>query len=259
MSNKNICVIQLTRTGDIIQTCQAVHAAKLENPNFKFTLVARKTYLKGLEFITDQIFEKTHTLDTKEVFEGNNLVGSSKSISSLITNINQGDFDLVVNLSYSNTSAYLTSLIKGKSKAGIMMNRQNLVEVNDTWSQFVYATILNGQYCPFNLVDIFKKVIGVNSFTNVFTENENPKDQIVIHPFASQRKKSWGHSKWIEVIYQLLKNNQELDVILVGAPNEQEESQLMASSKILLKYQSRIKNYVGKTTIEQTFQIVRES
>ena len=253
MKSKTICIVQLTRAGDIVQTCQAVHAAKIQHPELNFVLVARKTYLKGLEFLTEQLFEKVHALDTAEIFKKDNLIKAKKNISNFTKKINNHNVDLVVNLSYSNASSYLCSLIKSKNKAGIVMNRQNYIEVTDTWSQFVYATILNGQYCPFNLVDIFKNVIGVNAITNVFPINEEPKSQIVIHPFASQKKKSWGHSKWVEVIYQLLKNNQELEIAIVGAPNEREDSEKITGSIVLQKFSDRILNTVGQTTIEQTF------
>jgi ADP-heptose:LPS heptosyltransferase len=259
MKAKTICIVQLTRAGDIIQTCQAVHAAKIEHPELNFVLVARKTYLEGLEFLTEQLFEKVHALDTADIFKKDNLIEAKKNISNFTQEVNQHDFDLVVNLSYSNASAYLCSLIKSNNKAGIVMNRQNRIEVTDTWSQFVYATILNGKYCPFNLVDIFKNVIGVKAVTNVFPINDEPKAQIVIHPFASQKKKSWGHSKWVEVIYQLVKNNKELDIVIVGAPNEREDSEKITNSTVLQKFGNRIINTVGKTTIEQTFLLTRES
>jgi ADP-heptose:LPS heptosyltransferase len=70
-TSMKICVVQLTRIGDIIQTYQAAKQLKTENPNIELTLIARKKFSQGLEFLLKDVFTNVIELNTQDFFKSN--------------------------------------------------------------------------------------------------------------------------------------------------------------------------------------------
>jgi len=62
---KWISILQLTRIGDILQTAQAVRLLKINHPEIKVQLVARKQFAEPIQFIIDQVFDECISLDLK--------------------------------------------------------------------------------------------------------------------------------------------------------------------------------------------------
>jgi hypothetical protein len=123
--------------------------------------------------------------------------------------------------------------------------------------------VMNGPYCPFSLVDIYKNILGCRtdvtkdlppSLSPIERDStENTARVLAIHPFASSAKKKWKSSKWSEVIYKTLKDNPELNIHLFGAKSEENESKEILNTSTLKKYSSRINNHVGKLSISETY------
>ena len=51
---------------------------------------------------------------------------------------------------------------------------------------------------------------------------------IVLHPFASSKKKRWGINKWSELIFKLAKDNPRYDFHIVGGPEDSAEAKRLA-------------------------------
>jgi ADP-heptose:LPS heptosyltransferase len=174
--------------------------------------------------------------------------------------VNRSNIDVLINLSYSKSSEYLTSLINSKTKLGLTRSKLGRLAVEDTWSQYIFANVMNSPFNPYNLVDLFKKVLGVSYLPDPIEENETAKEKnVVIHPYASERKKKWGHSKWIEIVYNILKSHPEHTITVVGGKEDIQASEYIKNSKILESYQDRIKYWVGNRTIEELFFLLKES
>ena len=59
IKQKTICIVQLTRFGDLIQSMQAVSGLLADkDEEYRIILVARKRFSKHLKFLTDQYFEQ---------------------------------------------------------------------------------------------------------------------------------------------------------------------------------------------------------
>jgi ADP-heptose:LPS heptosyltransferase len=249
----NIALIQLTRIGDILQAYQVIKQAKLEHPNLNFTLIGRKKFTGGLRFLLDSVCENIIEIDTKSFFEKEASFKSALSeLHDLIDEINQTEFDLVVNLTFNKSSSYLTSLINGKMKMGLHRNNLGQVAINDKWSQYIYATVMSGNQNPFNLVEIYRNIIGVKNHT-IEEKTDNKENLIVIHPFASQVKKRWGSSKWTEVIYKVLKDNPDFQLDVVGGKEDIYEAEKLKGAPALSNFQNRINFKVGNHSIEDTY------
>lgn len=254
--NGTFAVIQISRFGDVIQTLQACMELKGKYPKTRLILVGREKFCKPLEFKLKTVFDKIYYLNTRKLVTvaGKQSLGKvQNNLSNFIEDINQENIDVAVNLTYSKSSGYLTSLINSKYKLGIVRNERNETIINDSWSQFIYSNTMSGPYSPFNLVDIFKGILGVKG-SNYPKDHKNiDSKKIIIHPFASQMKKRWPLTKWTEVIYQILKNNSQASITLMGAENEAEQALEIIENPILKTYLGKINNLVGKTTIEELY------
>ncbi len=252
--SKTFTIIQLTRLGDLVQTFQAAKALKAIHPEITLKLIARNNFAKSLDFLLTQVFDEIITIDIEALFS-NDLENYLANINNWINQDCLKETDVLINLSFCEPSNYLASVLEAKHKLGTRINEQNRVIVKDHWSQIVYSMVMSGPYCPFSLVDIYKNILGVPPQLD-----EQPiihKDQTIklaIHPFASDSKKRWKPSKWTEIIYKFLKDNETAEVHLYGAVNEAKEAEIISASTILKKYSSRLFNHVGKFSLKQTYE-----
>lgn len=251
-----LAIVQLTRFGDLIQTAQAVEELRKNHPEYRVILIARSQFAKPLDFILKNSFDKTYYLDTAKIFstsEINGLKTSKENLNQLISDISTESIEVLINLSFSKSSAYLSSLIKSQHKIGSFYDFQNKMQINDKWSQLLYATVMRGPLNPFALVDLFKNIIGIKSTDHpaLPVNLKTRSNTVVIHPFASQERKAWKAEKWVEVIYRTLKENESFNVQIVGAKNEVLKSQLITENPLLKTFTSRIQNLTGKTTLSE--------
>lgn len=98
----NICLIQLARIGDIIQTYRAANQLKAEKPNVKLTLITRRRFSTQLAFLLGTVFDQIIEFETKDFFDKDkaNLKTSKLKLHNFIHDIKKNDFDLVINLSF---------------------------------------------------------------------------------------------------------------------------------------------------------------
>ena len=259
-----LAIVQLTRFGDLLQTAQAIDELKLNNPDYRVVLIARSQFAKPLDFILKKSFDKIYYLDTKKIFSNAEIEGLSSSLEGLnifLKEISMESIEVLVNLSFSKSSSYLSSLIKSNHKIGSFFNLENKIQINDKWSQLLYATVMRGSLNPFSLVDLFKNIIGIKSVDRKPTpQNLASRTSVVtIHPFASQERKNWKAEKWVEVIYRTLKENEGYIVQIVGAKNEVLKSQMITENPLLKTFSHRIQNLTGKTTLAELFNELKKS
>ncbi|EQC43251.1 glycosyltransferase family 9 protein [Bacteriovorax sp. Seq25_V] len=253
-AEKWLSILQLTRIGDILQTAQAVRLLKINHPEIKVQLVARKQFAEPIQFIIDQVFDECITLDLKTAINlRDGVKGSLKNISSQIALINKRPIAASINLSFSKSSTYLHSLIRSEYKLGPFFNEKHEQVIQDKWSQYLFSSVMRGNLNPFNLVDLFAAIIGVkkiNTHLNTKEYSKELKNKALIHPFASLDKKRWAESKWTEVIYNLLKSNADLTVYIAGSNGDTPSYEKMTASPILSKFKDRITPLLGKKLTE---------
>lgn len=253
-------LIQLTRIGDVLQTFQAASAFKAQFPNIRLVLITREKFAVGLEAVLKDVFNQIYFLDTKKLFNSKNnaptLHSANQNLLNFIQEINVENFDVLINVSFSKSSSYLANLIKSKHKLGMVRdNRGNLV-IDDRYTQYTYATTMNGTNNPFSLVDIYRKMLGTTELPLIYSPVErlqNQNKKIIIHPFASSKKKKWGMTKWNEVIYQILKSISNAQIYIMGGNDDNAESDLIKNSEILKKYLPRLTFNIGNLSLADTF------
>lgn len=255
-----LAILQLTRFGDLLQTVQAIAELRTSHPDYRLVLIARSQFAKPLSFLLNKYFDKTYCLDTQTIFQDHETTGLGSTLANLnklLGEISTESIDVLINLSFSKSSSYMSSLITAQHKIGPFYDHNNKVQINDKWSQMLYSTVMRGSLNPYSLVDLFKNIIGVKNSNPVTPSNTSSRaNLIVIHPFASSERKSWKSEKWVEVIYKTLKENEKHTVTLVGAKNEILKAQLILENPLLKQFSARIISVVGKTTLEDLSSIV---
>jgi ADP-heptose:LPS heptosyltransferase len=262
-ARKTLAIIQVTRIGDILQTAHAARLLKINHPEHKVILIARKQFVEPIDFIVKQVFDEVIVLDFKRAISlGNGFEGSIQAIKDQIDHINKHPIDASINLSFSKTSNYIHSLIKSKHKLGAFFNLKNERVIQDKWSQYLFSTVMRGDLNPFNLVDLFAGIIGINKEkTHLSAESysKEKKNNILLHPFASLDKKMWNESKWTEVIYKLLKNNSELNIYIAGGRQDQASFEKIKMNPLISPMRTRIHSMIAKplsdlySLVDETF------
>jgi len=257
-NQKTLCLVQLTRLGDLIQTAQVTRKLKASRDDIKVILVARKQFANPLRFLLDEVFDEVYTVDYAGLtnFEQNNLEETTNNIQELLGQINSSPISALINLSFSKPAGYLCSLIKSDHKLGVHYDNYSNMIVKDYWSQFVYSNVLGSSLNPFSLVDLYANIIGIDKTSLIPVANKGTGKRILIHPFASLSRKRWKVSKWAELVYKLLKDNPELVIDIAGGKEDVAEVTSILSSPVLGDFLNRINNHVGKKSIQDIYNLL---
>lgn len=258
--SKNIGIVQLTRIGDVIQTWQAAKQLKADYPEANLFLVARKSMAGQLGFLLDEVFDEVFYLDVKEFLPSRDFPLQEGLVKAreFCARVGAKNLDLLVNLSFNKSSSYLATMIPAKLKMGLLRNQINQIAIEDKWSQYVYSTVMNSSLNPFNLVDIFKFILGAKTYEP--PRIETPREDIIaIHPFASVKKKRWGANKWIDLAHKLLKENPGFRLCVLGAGNERGEAEAIAEAPALKEFAPRVRNMAGENTIQDTYDLLKRA
>ena len=228
----------------------------IDRGNICFSLIARKRFAQPLEKLFKNVFSNIFYFDTEKTFEGFELKNTQERLSHFISTVNDHEIDLLVNLSFSQSSGYLSSLIKSPIKFGTSYDKKNQPIIPDKWSQYIYSNVLTGSFNSFSLVDLFALMIGNNERRLNKEIDESKENAIIIHPFASTQKKRWKTLRWAELIHYLFENDKQIQIYLVGAQNEMNSAEEIVNTPILFKYRNRIINKCGKTSVSEVYDLV---
>lgn len=259
---KTICLVQLTRIGDVIQVIQTAVRLKETREEIRLAFIGRREFSKPLEFLLKQVFDEIFYLDLSEHINNGKgeLAGTVSSLTEFVKEVSALNISALINYSYSRSSAYLCSLITAQHKLGLYYDQNSNIMIHDNWSQFVYSNVLGTSLNPFSLVDLYFRTLGVEPYKEqVPTVREVKNKKIVIHPFASHARKKWKESKWIEIIYKVLKEHPTAEVNIVGSKEEEGLTTQITTAAILAPFSNRLFSHVGKKNIEGVYQLLGES
>lgn len=259
-SNPALAIVQLSKQEDLILTAKAIEDFKRTHPQMRTVLVCHAKEIQGIEFLFENCIDQIYPIDINKLVHSQlaaGLKGSFYSLNETITQLNNEQLDVIVNLSQNQTSAYFMSLIEAKFKVGPYMTKENAVFVEDKWSQVLRTSVLRGNLNPYNVVDLYRNVIGLKSQPLIATQDLGRENFIVINPFSSNEKSSWRPEKWVEVIYKTLKDNREVSVKIVGDRIHSLKSQLLTENPLLKQFSTRVENLTGKLSNKQFLDVIK--
>ncbi|WP_127715305.1 glycosyltransferase family 9 protein [Halobacteriovorax sp. HLS] len=253
---KTIALVQILRLGDIIQTVQMAQGLRyVHGEKYRLLLIARKQFATPLKKIIDSVFDECITVDLNDLTlssQTTNLENTLTNIEALRSKINLNNIEVCINLSYSKSANYLMSLINAQHKIGPHYDTNANIVINDKWSQYLYANVLETNQNPYSLVDLFNFIVGVDLTSTTKNKVKNSvKKKLIIHPFASDPKKKWSESKWVEIIFKFLKDNTDKAVHIVGAKSDLECCDKIIKNPLLKDYLDRIHVDCAKLSINE--------
>ncbi|MBT7608376.1 MAG: glycosyltransferase family 9 protein [Bacteriovoracaceae bacterium] len=259
---KTICLVQLTRIGDVIQVLQAANRLKETRDDIELAFIGRERFSKPLEFLLKQVFDYIYYINLPTILNKGqgSLDTTMLALNDFLEDVNQLKISALINYSYSRSSGYLCSLIHADHRLGVHFDNNSNLLINDNWSQYVYSNVLGTELNPFSLVDLYFKTLGVKPYIEEIpivrpVENKN----IVIHPFASSPRKRWKENKWIEIIYKILKEHPDSNVSIVGSKEDIGPTNIILNSAVLSQFRNRIMSHVGLKNIEEVYHLLGKS
>lgn len=260
---KTMAVVQMTRIGDVLQTIQVFQELREQRPEIRLVFIGREKFARPLSFMLDQVFDKVYFIDPFNFSKGksSDLSGFLAGQAELVERISSENINVLVNLSFSKTSAHLSKLIKAQHKLGLVTQDDGQDLATDKWSQYCHATVQSGPLNAFSLVDIYRLITGVKLSAPLEAIKAPQKDsrKIVVHPFSSHRKKNWRPEKWVEIIYKTLKTHSDVYLHLVGDSSNIPDADKIISHPLLKNFQARLFNHTGKENIEFVWNLICDS
>jgi ADP-heptose:LPS heptosyltransferase len=258
-SPKRVLLVQLNRFGDLIQTATIARELKTQRPDLRVDLVARKIFSERTSEILNECFDNVYQVGMDTFLNGKTTLDASiQNLTETIQEINNSPTTILINQSFSKSSAVLCSLISSQFKFGMYADKQGEICIKDKWSQYIHANVMTGNYNDIHLNDIFRLMIGTFSTARQQAALNTESRFIAINPFSSHPKKSWRLEKWTEIIYQILKRDSTVSIRLLGSPAENEELQKISKLPLLNSFHDRI-SINSKQTIYETYSLIRDS
>lgn len=275
-SRKNICIVAITRLGDMLQASPMLEGFKRENPDSRITVVIDKQFASicsGLPGI-----DEVYVLDLSMVVRclhrgGDGIVEAYRSVDTMVKDLKEKNFDYVLNMSSSAYTALMLKMIDAKENRGWMSDDEGFRLIKDPWAMlfaaFVYHS--NREYNGLNLVDILRCSAGVKEHPNhlMYFPKEEEREKarnlfnelgvhgdgplIAIQAGASQTKRQWPPSSFATLVKILIENH-GARVIFVGSASEE-----WILKDVLKKYSHpRIYSAMGKTNFGELSAILEQ-
>jgi len=188
---KEIAVISLTRFGDLIQATPLLRILKRTYPEAKITLVAEERFTAILPLVRhyDRIISlRKDELAKKIAFSGDPLEPYF-FLEGLVRELEQVRYDLVINLTFSRTSAFLTSLANAGKILGLTCGEKGEKLMHSIWGIYFFASqegnnrLLN----RINVADLFTRLAGMKPDGRPVELAETEKGRAFVDMFLAER------------------------------------------------------------------------
>jgi len=164
---KKILIVNLTRFGDLLQTSPMIAGLKELHPEAELVALVERNFAdvcRGLPGV-DRVLE----LDLDDL--GRIMLGGTGEalrraygvVADVFHAFQAERFDLALNYSSSRMSAVLLRMIGARETRGWTMTADGFRLIAHPWARLFSASCLVRQQAPFNLVDYYKRVAGLEA------------------------------------------------------------------------------------------------
>jgi heptosyltransferase III len=249
-----ILCLQLARLGDILLSAPALHALKRSNPSMQLDILVRPRFEGAAQIFSDWLNVKT--LGTENILgpllNDDDVQGSLKEFSSVVGSLRDENYDLVLNLTFSPLSSYLTKLIGVESTRGYTRFSDGSFALKDFISGYFYSQVGIGRPNRLHLSDIFASMAGVDltdADWNLIKKSEDPEG-VVVHVGASQQTKALTVDNLVMIISALHERGIK-KITLVGSSDE-----APIANQIVNRVDKKVENLCGRTTIQELIKVI---
>lgn len=235
---KRILVVQLCRIGDILMTGPVLRGLRREHPSADISLMVMDT------FAATPL--PSHLYDRLLAFPLGGLAASLarkdadwqaalEELRQFVRTCSDAPFDLIVNLTHTDMSALVVSLMPAKKRAGLVMRADRRRGVDSAWMNYMRAAVRSRDLACFHLVDLFSWTAGVARDAggleiDVAAEDHAWADRLIsangaagrpliaMQLGASSEAKQWPLERFAGLADQL--DPSLGDIVIVGGPGE---------------------------------------
>lgn len=240
---KNICLVAITRMGDMLQASPTITALKQDYPKSRITVVIEKQFAAICDGIPgiDEVF----VIDLGMVYrclmrDYHDIVEAYGYIDRIIKDLRAHNFDFCVNMSSSGYTALLLKMLDIKDSRGWVSDEEGNRLISNPWAMLFAAYVFhaNRDYNSINIVDSFRCSSGVKSFPKKLMYNPTAADREYIRKFlaennlasggpvicvqvgASQAKRQWS-PMYFAALTKYLVEELNARVVYTGSKSEQ--------------------------------------
>ena len=274
---KNICLVAITRMGDMLQASPTITALKQDYPNSRITVVIEKQFAAICDGIPgiDEVF----VVDLGMVYrclmrDYHDIVDAYGYIDGVVRELREHNFDFCVNMSSSGYTALLLRMLDIKDSRGWVSDEEGNRLISNPWARLFAAYVFhaNRDYNSINIVDTFRCSAGVKSFPKKLMYNPQDADRDFIRKFlaenniaeggpiicvqvgASQIKRQWS-PVYFAALTKYLVEELNARVIYTGSKGEQAIINMVISA-----YPTpRAVSAAGKTNLGQLGALLEEA
>ncbi|WP_298438398.1 glycosyltransferase family 9 protein [Geobacter sp.] len=268
---REIAILAIARYGDLIQTTPLLRRLRQAHPEARITAIVEDRFQGILPLIKG--IDRTIVLYKQdiawEVATGETPLAAYLKMDAFVRQLEEGEYDLLVNITCSGLSAFLASAMKFRDAAGFIADERGQRVIWSRWGQYVFSWFNDHirKYNPINLVDIFTRLGGVLPDGKRVELSPTAKGEEAAARFVAERKlegkrlvglqlgASEANRCWpIENFARLsdrLQRELGVTTVLFGAPNEKE-----LAEKALAAMEIPAVDAVGKTSIEGLYSLV---
>lgn len=268
-TKKKVLLVNITRLGDMLQATPTIAGIKMENPDCHITVLVEKQFEDICHVLPhiDQVVGIDLGLTCRSLSrEQSGVIDAYEYLTELVERLKREQFDYCLNMSSSAYTAILLKLLEIPQCGGWSSDEEGYRVIESEWAR-LFATSVhhqNRQFNSLNLVDVFRCSADVDLHPKKLQVHIEPSAKeyaaqllreahftnngplIAVQAGASQAKRQWSPSKFVEMI-RLLDTQHNARIILTGSPKE-----LHIVNPILEGCaSSNVLSVVGKTSIPQ--------
>lgn len=266
-----IAILAIARYGDMIQTTPLLRRLREAHPGARLTAIVEDRFQGILPLIRgiDRTIVLTKQTIAWEIATGETPLAAYREMDSFVRQLEEGEYDLMVNITCSGLSAFLASTMTCRQVAGFVADDRGQREIHTIWGQYVFSWFNDHirKYNPINLVDVFTRLGGVMpdgkgvELTPTAQGEEEAARFLAEHGLggkrlvglqlgASEANRCWP-AEHFAAISDRLQRELGVTTVLFGAPNEKElAEQALAAMEIPAV------DAVGQTSIEGLYSLV---
>ncbi len=225
-----ILLISLQKLGDVIHSFPLIQGVKSKYPSASISLLINDEAAGAAELISD--IDNIYLFPRKKLqFLLSNQINSISTpyynLKTFIEKINNQNFDLVINMTFTTLSAKILDLLHSSNKIGISYKNSQTQTKNNAWFRYLNELASSNKQPLFLYQDCLSKALNIPIKENLTKSADiNLKNKKIVFQLTSaDPRKQLDLNIWNQVFYNLIHNYNisKNQISILSSENEYQE------------------------------------